>query len=246
MSRLIIYAALDDAQLGAESAVFDYDLDDEINYGHRVGEPVLIANIGPSYAEAYVGLGKLSGFETLPGFVNAARVEGLVFFPAPIPLAEPKPPRVGVFEISDENFDRIIGEVVDPMRVEEGAPGYEPAISESAFLQQLRREQADRCSFSGVKSDTLEACIIQPLEHGGHWHISNFLLLDAEAAHSFSRFDWSVGPMFEILLNTHAVGRDGIEAASPKGMIDMPYKSVTRLDRAAVNWHRERFFARLS
>lgn len=245
MSKLVICAVLDLDQLEEGALSVASALSDEFKYASRVGQPVLVANMGGKFASAYVALGELAGFVSEPDGTNAVHLRNVTLFPDPMPMRDVPVLRSNIFEISDQAFQAILDLVIDPTSVHEDEPGFQPALPGSVFLQQLRREQDDRCSFSGARSDRLEAVIIRPMDQGGHWHISNFVLLDKAPALDFRGFGWSVGPRFQILLNAHAVGQDGVETASPKGILDMPIPSLMRLDRTALDWHREQFFARL-
>lgn len=88
--------------------------------------------------------------------------------------------------------------------------------------------------------------MIRPLHLGGELHVSNFLFLDPEPGALFERFAWTVGPQFEIIVDTHAVSPDIADTVNRTGMLALNDSVDSWPDREALAWHREQFFARLS
>jgi hypothetical protein len=245
MSTLVICTVLDPDDLRGAELSLACALSDELRYSSRIGGDILVAQTGAGATPAYVALGKLAGFSSDRTGATTAIITNLAPIPAPIPLRQGPAGPTAMFEIADETYQKILAQIAYPMDVEEGAAAFDMTLVDSQFLRQLRREQEDICSFSGVRSGNLEAVIIRPLEQGGTWHISSFILLEEAAGAEFRKFNWSIGPQFQLLINAHAVGQDGMETASPTGMLVMPPWMIERLDCAALDWHRAQFFDRL-
>jgi hypothetical protein len=109
----------------------------------------------------------------------------------------------------------------------------------------LAADQDGRCCFSDVRTYSGMAYPIRPLEWGGLYHTGNFIYLDPEPGALFASFSWTIGPRLELLIDAYAVTSDIADTVNRSGMLAISDKAITSLDRDALAWHREQFFARL-
>ena len=204
---------------------------------------IIVADISPNVVGAYVALGTLGAFDAQKNGTCLVRVDTLRPFETDMPLLEDAPVTLGMTEIDDAVFDRIATATL--LSADEAGFAYDPAGARDLFSEQLSRQQQRRCSFSDVTTHKGQAVIIRPLDQGGAWQIGNFLFLDPEPGKLFSAFAWTIGPRLELIIDSYAVTPDISDTVNRSGMLAISDKAITTLDREALAWHRDQFFARL-
>ncbi len=214
-----------------------------MHFGGRIGETVVVADISPNVVGGYVALGTLASFEKPKSGTCLVRIDHLRLFEMDIPFAQERPSAIGMAEIDDAVFDRVT--TAPLMSADEAGFAYDTAGPLDLFSEQLSRQQQRRCSFSDVVTHKGQAVIIRPLDQGGTWQIGNFLFLDPEPGKLFSTFAWAIGPRLELIVDSYAVTPDISDTVNRSGMLAISDKAITLLDRTAIAWHREQFFARL-
>lgn len=213
---------------------------DALKLAARLGQPILIARRQPFGTAVYIGLANIDDVSVANGIDANLRLERITHFARHIPMAATPPDASQLIELEADEFERIVMQA-----------GGEDAWTESTspprelFTRHLAEQQEEKCAFSDVRTSDGMAFIIRPLEQGGNWHSGNFLFLDMEAGELFSVFAWTIGPELEIIMDAHATTPDIANTVNRSGMLAISDKAITSLDRTALAWHRERFFARL-
>lgn len=244
MARLIAYTRLGGSLENSVIAPFVCSFADAIRFAHRLGEVILIADISPSLAGGYVGIGTLLGFRNMQADGSFALIGDIQLFPADIEFQHTPPQIEGLDEIDDETFERIAS--LAPQRIEahEAAGLWGVDHSQDEFSAQLARQQRRYCSFSGTKTYKGAAFAIRPQEQGGTNDISNRIFVDPEPGALFAAFAWTIGPRLELIIDAYAMSADIADTVNRTGMLAISDTALTTLDRDALAWHREQFFAR--
>ena len=243
MSKLTLFTLLHQAPANGSAQDFLCTFQDELRFSGHLGETILIANVAPNMAQAYVAIGSLQRFWTSETGDNMVRIEEIRSFPSEVALLGNSKIEQRIAEVSQADFERIVAFAIGGNF--DDAPFSHDAVSADSFAQQLRRAQDDRCGFSDAATEQGTAFMIQPPEHGGRWHTSNFLFLDPEAGKLFADFAWTVGPRFEIIIDAYATSADISDTVNRTGMLALKDMVSAWPDRDALTWHREQFFARL-
>jgi len=241
--RLIVFTHADQILRSGRSAQFRCAPGDASQFGARLGEKIVVADISPNVLGGYVALGILGTFGSRQTDASMVQVDNLTIFQPEIPFPEERPDTIGMAEIDEAALDRIA--TASLMSADEAGFAYDTTGSVDLFSEHLSRQQQRRCSFSDVTTHKGQAVIIRPLDQGGIWQIGNFLFLDPEPGKLFSSFAWTVGPRLEILIDAYAVTPDIADTVNRSGMLAITDKAITTLDRTALAWHREQFFSRL-
>ncbi len=243
MPRLIVFTHADQILRAGGSAHFRCAPGDALQFGGRIGEKIVVADINPNVAGGYVALGTLGSFAPSKSGGDLVKIDNLAPFEKDMPLGEEHPGAIGMAEIGDAVFDTITTATL--MSADEVGFAYDTAGPVDLFSEHLSRQQQRRCSFSDVTTHKGQAVIIRPLDQGGIWQIGNFLFLDPEPGKLFSSFAWTIGPRLELVVDTYAMTSDIADTVNRSGMLAITDKAITKLDRDAIAWHREQFFARL-
>lgn len=244
MAKLVISIA--NVQLDeGDDLVCASSLQHELRFSRHIGEPVLVAIPDGDKAVTYQALARLAAFETDISGETLLRIDTIRIFPNPVKTIEVEAMELGLSQISDDLFHRIIDAVIDPQRFEEDAEAMDNVVSIEQFSKQLERQQKKLCSFSGVPTTEGAAYIIRPLLDGGTWHIQNFLFLDPEPGQLFDNFAWTVGPNLEIIIDSQAMSPDVADTVNRKGVLMLSSEVAAMLDRDALAWHRGQFLERL-
>jgi hypothetical protein len=214
-----------------------------MRFGGHIGEKIVIADISPNIIGGYVALGTLGPFARQNSGACLVRIDNLHPLEADMPFAEERPATIGMAEIEDAVSARITTATM--MAADEVSFAYDTAGPLDLFSEHLSRQQQRRCAFSDVTTHRGQAVIIRPLDQGGAWQIGNFQFLDREPGTLFSSFAWTIGPRLELLIDAYAVTSDIADTVNRSGMLAISDKAITSLDRDALAWHREQFFARL-
>jgi len=244
LSKLLLFTVLDRELLDGGAELFE--LPDIPDLSDRSGDQVIIADTQPSPRQGYVALGILGDIKTGGPDAKAVYVSDIRLFPMPLPFDEQPTNSHGIEELNEERFSRIIADALGQGKFDENTGASNFSVSAYQFADQLGRQQNMRCSFSDVKTYNGVASMIRPLHLGGELHVSNFLFLDPEPGALFERFAWTVGPQFEIIVDTHAVSPDIADTVNRTGMLALNDSVDAWPDREALAWHREQFFARLN
>lgn len=242
MSKLVIFAVLTTQPENGASEHFRCTFPDELRFSSRIGETIIIADITPGMGQGYIAIGQLRGFVS-DANGTLVRVEKISTFPSVVPFYNTAEVEQKISEVADDAFERIIATAVGAGS-DEGDFAHNQ-VSRDAFSAHLRRARSQRCGFSDVATEQGEAFLIQPPEHGGKWHTSNFIFLDQQPGILFVALAWTVGPRFEIIIDSCAAGIDILESVNPTGMLAISDTIAAWPDRDALAWHRERFFDRL-
>jgi len=235
----------EDIALGDESvAELPCSYRDALKLAQQIKDPILIAQRGPFGTASYIALANI---EQVPVVDNSAslRLGEIYHFFRPVPVASELPDTTQLINLAIHDFEWIIRQASGANSWEESPTPSTIAVPRELFTQQLSAQQREICAFSGTRTSDGMAFIIRPLDQGGAWHIDNFLFLDVEPGELFAAFAWTIGPQLQIIIDTHAVTRGMTEAFNQTGMLAISDKAITTLDRTALAWHRERFFARL-
>jgi len=243
LSKLLLLTVLDRELLDGGAELFE--LPETQDLSDHFGDQVIIANTYPSSRQGYIALGILGGIKTGEPGVKSVYVSDIRLFPMPLPFDEQPANSYGIEDLTEERFSRIIAGALGQGELEENTGASSFSVAAYQFADQLGRRQNKRCSFSDVKTYNGVACMIRPVHLGGKLHISNFLFLDPEPGALFERFAWTVGPRFEIIVDTHAMSADVTDTVNRTGMLSLSDSIDAWPDREALAWHREQFFARL-
>lgn len=245
VSKLVLATHLKNHLDDNTSCVFASNFLDELRFSHRIGEPILIANVAPPLQLGYVALGKLEGFSSGPGGGIEVRVANVQTLKTAITTLGSIPERDRISEIEDHQFDLLTGQKSAVGGAQEMQPlAYLPTL-EHPFASQLSRIYRNRCSFSDVQTANGAPFIIRPLDQGGRWHINNFLFLDPEPGNLFARFAWTVGPKFQIIIDADAVSPDISDTVTRNGQLSLAEQHTQWPDRDALAWHLDQFMRRL-
>jgi hypothetical protein len=228
---------------GAE--LFPCGASDALDLQARLGEQVIVAASNSADAEGYVALGVLNAVGRDDTGSTLARVGDLRLFPEPLMFIEAPPGDESIADLSEQLFSQIIARALGQSEIDDAPVGDDFVVAIYQFTNQLARQQHRRCSFSDVTTNNGVACVIRPLKHGGKLHISNFLYLDPEPGVLFERFAWTVGPRFEIIIDTYATSPNIADTVNHTGLLALHRAVSAWPDREALAWHREQFFARL-
>lgn len=243
MSKLIVHVFLDrNLRHGAREA-FRCTLQNELNFSRHIGERIVLADITPDMAPSYVAVGTLDGFFDDGSDGTMVRIAEIAPFQKQVELLHRPPQGEGMSELQDEFFERIVTFATGGFA---NSAFSHDAVPREAFSQHLRQAQNGMCGFAEVATEHGEAFIIQPLEQGGRWHASNFLFLDPEPAELFATFAWTVGPKFEIIIDSYATGTDIAGTVNRTGMLALSDMTDAWPDRDSLAWHRKAFFERLN
>lgn len=245
LSKLVLFTELRGELRDRSSEFFPCTLQDEISFSRRIGELVLVANTSSLFTHGYCAQGILKEFRNDPTGNTTACLARLRSFPSAIALIEQPPATARMAELSDQQYSRIISAVLYPGEVSDLSGEDTFSVSIKDFSEQLRRQQAGRCSFSGIPTQDGAAYIIRPVQQGGIWHASNFLFLDREPGEQFAAFGWTLGPALEILLNASAIIPGLAETVPQGGKLALGAAISATPDEDAVAWHRAQFLARL-
>jgi predicted restriction endonuclease len=122
-----------------------------------------------------------------------------------------------------------------------------PIENYTAVSKQVSANFRFRCALTGYfnSNEPLEATPIRPVPDGGRLHVGNFLFLTGSAAYAFSRFQLSVGPSLEIIVDNSLIKSDLSAALNPRGFLTDAPDSLRFVDMDSLAWHRHQFFARI-
>lgn len=244
MSKLLLFTVLDRELLDGGAELFE--LPDLPNLTDRSGDQVIIADTQPSLKQGYIALGILGDLKIGGPGAGSVYVSDIRLFPSPLPFDEQPANSRGIEDLTEERFNRIIADALGEEGLDEKTGASSFSVSAYQFAEQLGRQQNMRCSFADEKTYNGVASVIRPLHLGGKLHVSNFLFLDPEPGALFERFAWTVGPQFEIIVDTHTTSPDVTDTVNRTGMLALSDSIDAWPDREALAWHREQFFARLS
>lgn len=245
MSKLILFTSLDRPLFDGGTEIFACRVDPTLALAARLGEQIIVASVPPSTEQGYLALGLLDRLSEDAEGQTLVQIASLRLFPEALSFLEEPARDTGIVELSEGTFEQIIARSLGQNEIDD-APATDNFLAAIyQITNHLARQYERRCSFSDVLTDNGVACIIQPPDSGGQLHVSNFLFLDPEPGVLFQRFAWTVGPKFEIIVDTHAMGPDIADTVNRTGLLALNDAVATWPDREALAWHRERFFARL-
>ncbi len=213
---------------------------DALKLAGRIGQPILIARREPFGAATYIALANIGDVFVLQADEPGLRLKHIHPLARPVPLVATPPDTSQLMELTTADFEHIVLQASGEAEWAESA-----TPQHDLFTQQLAIQQDEKCAFSGVRTAEGMAFIIRPLEQGGRWHIGNFLFCDAEAGEQFSALAWTIGPALEVIIDTYAIAPGMADTVNGPGRLAVPEDVATTLDRDALAWHREQFFARL-
>jgi hypothetical protein len=149
-------------------------------------------------------------------------------------------------EIVDEGLSKLMGNWLEPDSQAELASPI-PLENYASVAKQVSANFGFRCALTGYfnSNEPLEATPIRPVPDGGRLHVGNFLLLGRPAAYAFSRFQLSVGPSLEIIIDSSLIKSDLLAALNPRGLLTDAPDPLRFVDMDSLAWHRQQFFARL-
>lgn len=245
MSKLILFTSLDRPLLDGGEELFQFSVSEAPDLPARLGEQVIVAGVNGAVAEGYIALGVLTNIDRDATGNTVARVADLRIFPEPLTFIEAPPGDDGMTDLSDQLFDQVIARALGHDEIDDAPAEDDFAAAIYQFTNKLARQQRRRCSFSDVSTSNGVACVIRPLQQGGKLRIGNFLFLDPEPGALFERFAWTVGPKYEIIVDTYAMSPGIADTVNYTGLLALYGAVATWPDREALAWHREQFFARL-
>ena len=242
MSKLILFADFDHDLKDGASHAFLCTLDDEINFSHRLGEQIIVANIGAGRAPGYEALAKLDHFSSDRAGNIYAQLESIRPFIDTISFRESPPRQPQIRQLHDDLYDEIISMVLGAKNAGEAfASGFISSPLDRIFAQ-VERAQKSYCSLSDIVTDNGVATFIRPLHHGGAMHVSNLLFLDGEASELFKFFGWTVGASDQIVIDLYSVTPDFAVTVNKTGKLVL--RSPVLLDQEALAWHRQQFVSK--
>lgn len=245
MSQLVLFVRQDRLFTDGGTEQFPCNLRDELTFSNRIGDQILIANMSTSFAQGFIALGKLAGFRTKQGDTIAV-IDAVQTFPEVVASRDAEPAKPGMFELSDAIFEDVIARAVTGTAVDEAGGFFLGAPAEDSFSANLAEAYRNRCAFSGIQTSDGAAFIIQPIEHGGRFHISNFLFLDPELGELFAQFAWTVGPNLQIIIDAGAITADISDTVNRVGRLLLPVRSDAEPDPASLAWHFDQFTKRIA
>ncbi|QQR39515.1 hypothetical protein [Devosia rhizoryzae] len=110
MSKLAIFIHQDRILPEGETVSLPSTFRDELNFSSRIGDPILVANIGAPLHQGFIALGMLQGF-TSEGHETLALIGSIRNFPQVATFRQDNPAGAGMFEVSDATFTDVIGMV---------------------------------------------------------------------------------------------------------------------------------------
>ncbi|NGP19399.1 hypothetical protein [Devosia aurantiaca] len=111
MSKLAIFILQNGILNDGTNERFACTFRDELSFSSRIGEPLLIANIGSTQDQGFIALGELDGFAT-ENDGTVAMVSSIQNFPSVAAFRQEIPATPGMFEVSDATYKDVIGMVV--------------------------------------------------------------------------------------------------------------------------------------
>ena len=242
MSKLILFSTLDQDLKDGASFAFLCTLDDEINFSHRLGEPIIVANIGTGLAPGYAALGELDRFSSDAAGNSYAHLKSIRPFFDTIPFLERPPERLQIGDLHDDLYEEIISRVVGVRDAEEAFAGGFISPPLARIFAQVERTQKSYCCFSDIITDSGVATFIRPPEYGGALHVSNLLFLDGEPSELFKSFGWTLGSDHQVIVDLYSVTPDFAATVNRTGKLAL--RGSVSLDLDALAWHRQQFIAK--
>lgn len=242
MSRLVFNVGLMARVAGAGPIELPCRFEDELRHSGRIGQTiVLIGQLAQGTRAEYFATATLAGFVTTATGVTLAQLTQIQHLPQP--AVTPDMPEI-IGEIDAIHLPQL-ATAADGL--DEAGPGFAPLDVYAAIGQQLAERQNHVCSFSGVRiSDGRGAATpIRPRPDGGAIHVRNCLFLHDEPAILFSRLAWTVGPDFEIIADSWAMGAEILGTLNPTGKLVLGDDPAWWPDHEALAWHRAQFYQRL-
>lgn len=242
MSRLVFNVGLMARVSSTGPTELPCRFEDELRYSARIDQEVLLAGQpAPGTPAEYFATATLAGFVTTAAGVTLAQLTQIRFLPHPA-QAFALPAFIG--EIDATHLPQL-ATAADGL--DEAGQGFAPLDVYAAIGHQLAERQDHVCSFSGVRiSDGMGAATpIRPRPAGGAIHVRNCLFLHDEPATLFSRLAWTVGPDFEIIIDSWAVGAEILGTLNPTGKLALSQDPAWWPDPEALAWHRAQFHQRL-
>ncbi len=116
------------------------------------------------------------------------------------------------------------------------------------LYEQVLRAYEGTCAVTGasvpldlaVQGQTVVA--IRPLQLGGALHVSNFLVLGADAGEAFSAGHFTVGPGHELIADLSLLSPELLERFHTSGRLHLPADRAYWPDEAHLAFHRSRIF----
>ena len=245
MSRLVFNVGLMARVTGAGPIELPCRFEDELRHSGRIGQTILlIGQLAQGTRAEYFATATLAGFVTTGTGVTLAQLTQIQHLPQP--AAAPDMPDV-FGEIDAIDLQQLIDTTPAVRSAHEAGPGFAPLDVYAAIGHQLAERQNHVCSFSGVRvSDGMGAATpIRPRPDGGAIHVRNCLFLHDEPAILFSRLAWTVGPDFEIIADSWAMGAEILGTLNPTGKLALSDDPAWWPDHEALAWHRAQFYQRL-